>query len=166
MFYAGAPKEDLEAILAALTEEMGEDYVKLIMAKNPPNSIKRQVDWLHLMCCTRDHDNEYGCEYYQEEMLDNGWSQYQHRTWMDFWKDITRTCEQERLQRLIYTTGRLTREIMLACNREPDLEGFLELLALKNPRFLVPATPQKAPVPVELSEAADVETGSVLSPEG
>lgn len=165
MFYKGAPKEDLEAILATLTAEIGEDYVKRLVAKNPPNSIKRQVDWLHIMCCRHTHDGELRCKYYDEEQLDNGWTRYQHRDWMSFWQQITKTCEQERLQQLIYTIGRLVKEIMLACDREPDLEGFLELLALKNPRFLFPPTPKKVPVPVEISSVEDADSGSALFPE-
>ena len=168
MFYAGAPKEDLEAILATLTKELGEDYVKLIMAKNPPSSVKRQVDWLHLMCCQKDHDGSeaWDCEYYDEEMLEDGWSKYDHREWLSFWKELTKTFAQDSLQRFIYTVGMISRDIIRYTENNPGLLEFLAVLRAKNPGFLVPTPPKTVPAPAETSEAEDAGTTIALFPEG
>ena len=168
MFYEGLEKSDLEAILTTLSKEMGEDFVQMVVAKNPPNAIKRQVDWLHSVCCQRHDDSLTRCDYYEEEMLDDGWTKYDHRHWLDFWKELSKDYSAESLQNMIWCVSSIMRSIAKMCEADPRFTGFLTSLVNKNPLLFVPAVAtalQTAPVPAAPSEAADAGTTIALFPE-
>jgi len=166
MFYEGLERADLEAMLNSLTKEVGDEFMKLVIAKNPPNAMKRQVDWLHTMCCQKHTPETYiPCEYFEEEMLDDGWTKYDHRAWVNLWQDLTKLWPAKRLQDLIYGTMYVLKEIQVACDRDPDLAAFITKLLDQNPSLFLPIPKQTAPVLEETSSTEDDSTGTVLFPE-
>jgi hypothetical protein len=158
-------EDDLRAILQRVELEIGSANLAEIIKAEPPNSVKRGVDWLHIHCCIQDHNNEV-CDYYLEEEQAAGWAMREHRYWTSAYFTLIEklTITPNYLANMFSQINILKLDIADACKSMPPLRQLITLLLDENPNLLLP--PIRKPPRVATSSLSAAElTDSALSPE-
>ena len=73
------------------SEMISEELIKKALKGAVPTEMKRMTDIIHHLLCTADHEREEGlhvCRYYLEELLTEGWTQYDHQYWLNITTEI------------------------------------------------------------------------------
>lgn len=160
-------EDDLRSILVQLEVQLGPEMVAELIKKSPPNSIKRNVDWLHVTCCYVSHQDGT-CDYYDEEEFEDCWQMKQHQRWLATYNQIVRRlgCSHNYFTNMASVVNIVRRKISDDCASMSPLLEFLRLLMLENSLFLLPTPPsRKVLQTAEPCATADAHSGTALSTE-